>query len=426
MKFRATPFALLLALAAAAPAETLDLDQVVRLASDNAWSMREADVSARQARSDLAVARAQRGLSLTADAGHRASQHPFVRRDVSQVTSVGLNASLPLYTGGSVSAKIERSEALAAKSEASKEESRRAVAAEAVSLYLSFFEWTDEISWREQSVEACDSSLSRTRALFEAGRALESDTLLAASDCAGERDALVSARDASGEILRSLRRLTGLEPSAELVLAPVDTAEIDRIELPESLEELIREIEAGSPQAKADSLQLAAAQASLRAAGARVQVNLSASASTGIDWTPDDYGEELENQYVHSVSLGITIPLLDRGSIAGSVESARLAREQALISRERNARELRDDVETLWRALRLDLAKKPSADLSLRAAEQSYLRAQEKQKLGELSYSDLLQEKTSFDSARLSRQRLRWSLLENSIRLRILRGAYGR
>ncbi|MBO7130896.1 MAG: TolC family protein, partial [Fibrobacterales bacterium] len=87
---------------------------------------------------------------------------------------------------------------------------------------------------------------------------------------------------------------------------------------------------------------------------------------------------------------------------------------------------LRDDVETLWRALRLDLAKRPSADLSLRAAEQSYLRAQEKQKLGDLSYSDLLQEKTSFDSARLSRQRLRWSLLENSIRLRILRGAYGR
>ena len=157
-----------------------------------------------------------------------------------------------------------------------------------------------------------------------------------------------------------------------------------------------------------------------------MQVNLSASASTGIDWTPDDYGEELENQYVHSVSLGITIPLLDRGAIAGSVESARLAREQALISRERNARTLRDDVETLWRALRLDLAKRPSADLSLRAAEQSFLRAQEKQKLGELSYSDLLQEKTSFDSARLSRQRLRWSLLENSIRLRILRGAYGR
>ena len=410
--------------AAFAAAEPLSLDRCVDMAADNSWTMREAAVSLRQAKSDLDVARAARGLSVSANAGHNVSQRPFVRKDVGQNSSVGLSASLPLYSGGSVSANVERSEAKLLQQEATVAELRREVALTVVSHYLSHFEWLDEIDWRTRSVEACESSLDRTRALFEAGQALESDTLLAAGSCATDRASLESARDGADYEQRMLRQLVGLDADAPLELVPVDTAVFESISLPEDLERLIAEALEGSPRARADSLSRAAAQASLKAASARVKVNLSASASTGIDWTPDDYGDELRNQYVHSVSLGITIPLLDRGSIAGSVESARLAREQALISRERNARELRDDVETLWCALRLDLAKKPSADLALLAAERSYLRAQEKQKLGDLSYSDLLQEKTSFDSARLSRQRLRWSLLENSIRLRILRGAF--
>ena len=97
--------------AALAAAEPLSLDRCVDMAADHSWTMREAAVSLRQAKSDLDVARAARGLSVSANAGHNVSQRPFVRKDVGQNSSVGLSASLPLYSGGSVSANVERSEA---------------------------------------------------------------------------------------------------------------------------------------------------------------------------------------------------------------------------------------------------------------------------------------------------------------------------
>ena len=405
--------------AALAAAEPLSLDRCVDMAADNSWTMREAAVSLRQAKSDLDVARAARGLSVSANAGHNVSQRPFVRKDVGQNSSVGLSASLPLYSGGSVSANVERSEAKLLQQEATVAELRREVALTVVSHYLSHFEWLDEIDWRTRSVEACESSLDRTRALFEAGQALESDTLLAAGSCATDRASLESARDGADYELRMLRQLVGLDADAPLELVPVDTAVFESISLPEDLERLIAEALEGSPRARADSLSLAAAQASLKAASARVKVNLSASASTGIDWTPDDYGDELRNQYVHSVSLSVSVPLLDRGAISGAVASARLGKEQALISLERDRRQFRDEIEALWRSLRLNLARMPSADLSLRAAEQSYAHAQSKLEAGKLSTFELLQEKSSLEQARLARQRVRWSVLSDSMSLRI-------
>lgn len=177
-----------------------------------------------------------------------------------------------------------------------------------------------------------------------------------------------------------------------------------------------RSIVSTPPQLRIDSLQLLLAEEEeqIARASGRTQLNLSASASTGIRWTPADYGDELKERYQHGVTLALSVPILNRGATAAAVERALLDKRQQQIDRERNLRQLQEQIEDLWLQRRLLVEQLPAADLAMKASEINYQNDRQKQSVGAISYADLLQSRNSRDAARYRWQQTLWSLVENS------------
>lgn len=399
-------------------AESWTIQKCVDEALRNSWSYQESQIALEKSDVALREAVAKRGLNLSGSASHSLSDTPLAQNDPSGVensSSIGLSASLPLYSGGSISAAIAKSrfqkEAVAANHQLRQEQ----IALTVVQTVLSYFQWSDEVVWREGTKESCDSSLARTRALFVQGIVLESDTMLAAGECANEEISLITARDGVDRSLREIKKWVGLSAESELTLAPLDSAQLLRQEI-QPLSELLQEYRLHSPQLRIDSLQLLLAEEEeqIARASGRMQLNLSASASTGIRWTPADYGDELKDRYQHGVTLALSVPIFNRGATAAAVERALLDKRQQQIDRERNWRQLQEQIEDLWLQRRLLVEQLPAADLAMKASEINYQNDRQKQSVGAISYADLLQSRNSRDAARYRWQQTLWSLVENS------------
>lgn len=412
---------LLMLLPFAVAAQPLTLDDAVKAALQNSWAMQQSRLTVEQAELQQREAKSKRGLSLSGSASHTVSDTPLAENDprgVENGSNIGLNASLPLYTGGSISADIARTEMLMEAQNANLQLQMRKVALSVVQAALHHFQWQDEALWRESTVEACDSSLTRTKTLFALGAAIESDTLLASGNCATERVSLATAKDGVERTRRELRRWVGYAFDAPLEIHPPDSSLFQEEELP-PLGELIDLAMGNSPQRRLDSLNQLASHESEKIARAsgRPQLNLTGSASTGIRWTPDSYGKELQNRYQHGITLGLSIPILNRGATSFALERSMIQRKEIEIQREQNLRLLQEEIEELWLNLQLMMEQLPATELALRAAETNYHYDRERHALGQISYAELLQSQSSRNSARYRWQQARWSLIENRIAL---------
>ena len=415
-----------LSLAVAAFAEPWTVQQCIGEAIKRSWTIQESQLALERAEISLQEAKSKRGLSLSGTASHTLSDTPLAQDDPAGVengSNVGLSASLPLYSGGSLSANISRNTLLKEAQRSDHQLRERMVALNVVQIALAHLQWRDEITWREMTIEACDSSLARTRALFSLGVVLESDTLLAAGNCATERVARTTARNGSDRTLRELLKWIGLPSSFPLKLVFPDSTLLSAEPFPD-LELLLEEALLQSPQLRIDSLSRIAIQESeqIARASGRPQINLTASASTGIKWTPADYGDELKNKYQHGVTLGISIPILNRGTTTAALERALIERKEIAIESERNLRQLQEQIEDLWIDRNSMIEQLPAAELAMSAAEQNYLHDRERHTLGAISYADLLTSQSNRDSARYRWQKTRWSLAENRLTLDIQLG----
>ena len=93
-------------------AESWTIQKCVDEALRNSWSYQESQIALEKSDVALREAVAKRGLNLSGSASHSLSDTPLAQNDPSGVensSSIGLSASLPLYSGGSISAAIAKS-----------------------------------------------------------------------------------------------------------------------------------------------------------------------------------------------------------------------------------------------------------------------------------------------------------------------------
>jgi outer membrane protein len=150
-------------------------------------------------------------------------------------------------------------------------------------------------------------------------------------------------------------------------------------------------------------VQVAKKNTEIAGKGKSIKVSLGANASTGLQaWESDKYGRQLKDGYSHSVSLNISIPIIDGGATENKVLQAQINETQSMVSLQEQAKSLETAIEKLYlNALSADMQWK-AAILQVEAETEALHVAEEQRNAGALTYTDYLSQKNSLESAQVT------------------------
>ena len=247
---KAVGLVLLAGVAAAAGAETLDLATAMARARENAPEVAAAQARGEAARAGVEEARGHRlptvslseswirtdspadvfGLLLNQE---RFSFQEFTRSDPNdpdplESATTRLEVSVPLYTGGEISTRIEQARHGAAAAAAEALRAADLAASEAGEAYVRLVQAREQVLLLERALAAVDAHVELARAYVEEGILVSSELLRAEVEASRLRDDLAAARGRAGvaasalsfQLGAELERSWEAEPLAEPV--PID------------------------------------------------------------------------------------------------------------------------------------------------------------------------------------------------------------
>jgi outer membrane protein len=164
-----------------------------------------------------------------------------------------------------------------------------------------------------------------------------------------------------------------------------------------------------------DSLSVLAAGEAIGVANAAryPSMSLSGSLSSGLRWETQDprYQKQLKNGFGYSVSLGLSIPIVDWGSAADGVLQAQVAQERAQISAINTQKQLENTIEQL--ALQVETYRLQWEVSAIQVAAQKLAleKSIQQHELGMLDISSLIQQQTIFNNSQIRHNQAKYSYL---------------
>ena len=312
---------------------------------------------------------------------------------IEEYTSAGVSVTEPLadQVGLGYQVKIARLEAAIAALEQATAENEVGFAARQA--YYSVLTFQKTVASVEQTVTEFESTLKLVRALKEAGRVLQRDVNKADIAVELAKLDLLRARNALRLANSSLRDVLGMELDA--AIAPAPTEAIEPFEL--TFDECIATAHAGRPDLRSSQLGYEAAR---RGVGlARSAYVPSIGASVSYEWQDTDLTESED-----SVTYGLSWSwdLWDWGGRRAAVRSARATQRAAYLAYRDGRNQVALEVERLWLALEVARRTITVAKKDWDYAIENVRVSREKYEAGTLLITDLLDDQTQLNDARIA------------------------
>jgi outer membrane protein TolC len=330
--------------------------------------------------------------------------------------SMGLNASVDLWTGLRRGADIAAANATDRSAEAGLVNARFQIVQQTTSAYLDALANAQTVEVRAASVRRAQEQLKVSVAKLHAGSATRSDSLRSEVNMGNARVALINAEIAQATAEATLGRLVGaagrvaaIDDTTYTAIAPIDTTGVRT------------EAQASAPQVLSAQAQADAAHAQVRSAYAAYSPTLTLSGNYGFNGSSPRFDTNpLYNQ--RSVSLGLNWPLFNRFQREQTVvirsSSADLAEATAS-----DAKRAVDAGITQWLAqlaatrTRIDITRS-----SVQAATEDLRVVGERYRLGAATIVDLLTSQEALTQAEIDAVNARFDYLRAKAQVEALIG----
>ena len=308
------------------------------------------------------------------------------------VASAQIEARLPVYTGGRITAGVQQAEAGALAAGAQLNSAGQSILLDTLIAYVDILRAREVISIRENSIRLLEGQFTAASDRFEVGDTTRTDVSLARARLEGGRAALASAEADLEAALAQYALLTGLE-AADL-LAPLPPVP----ELPESFEAALAVAPDANPDITAARFAEQAARRSVEVARGALKPEVSLIAQAGVE----EYHTEGFTDSSMLAGAQASFPLFTGGLNTSLVREAQLSRQQAASRIALSERVVRTSVARAWYGfLAADRAVEASGR-QVEAAELAYEGAQEELSVGVRTTLDVLDQEQELLEARLS------------------------
>jgi outer membrane protein len=347
-----------------APPPARTLEEIVRatIASEESLRIAEAEVRKAELRSRRFL------LNLTPDVRLQGS---YLRIDAEDAGADGgstpgdtyawaITLNQALYTGGRATAAYRGQRDQEGSLRLQAEVTRRSLSVAAAQAFYTVLGAAEAIGIGEQAVALARLQFERAARRVQLGEAVLNDQLRAEvslrrfeSELAGFRSTLAQAREA-------VRRLSGLELAADLVVpAPLPQITGDD-------ESLVAEALAARREQKQARLAVAAAEESVREKKGRFLPSLALNAAWG------ETGEEFSDRdWSWSAGVVLDMPIYDRGSTPYALRESRVELEQERLRAEATSRDIEREVRDLLREIEAARSVTESLRLGVAAAAEN-------------------------------------------------------
>ncbi len=383
----------------------LSLEDCVKMAKERSLEMESAKLSERASEAALNASKTSKYPTLSAHVNQSLYDSPFDGKSQDHYRlSMGISGSYTLWDGGATGIDVESKRLSLEASKSNTELSALSVQEKAMNAFVELLAAKEALAVANSAMELSDSLVTYHERLLEVGSITRSELSLAKSDAASAKVKLISAEQTERSAKTSLRQILEISRSDSLeILSPETSLEnpSDLGEIP-SFETVLAETRKHYPGLVSDSLKVLAAEKNVTLAGknSSISVTLGADASTGFQaWESDRYGRQLKNGYTHSVTLGISIPLVDGGTTQAKVLSAQVENERAKVTRRETGKNLENSLEQLYMQAESADASWLAAIASLESAQESFAVAVEQRNAGSLNFTDFLERKNDLQNA---------------------------
>lgn len=279
------------------------------------------------------------------------AQNVYVDRNT-YTTSLSVGASMPLFTGGRITAQRKQAALNLQAATADLARLRESLSLQVAQAYLEVLCQQDFCTKAEEQLALSRHQLERLEALARQGKAAGVELSQARSVVAQDELALVENRNAARLALLSLSQLIEMpSPDSLNVVNTTRQASHNIVGTPQSIYE---EALCLRPEIEADNLRILSAEQGIRAARSSYWPSLSLNAglgtsyykSPGFDSNP--FGRQLKDNFSKYVGLSLSIPLFDRFSTRNNVRQARIERESRFWQSEQTKKTLFKEIQQAW------------------------------------------------------------------------------
>ncbi|MDR1678676.1 MAG: TolC family protein [Prevotellaceae bacterium] len=245
--------------------------------------------------------------------------------------SYGLNASMPLYQGGSITNTIEQNKLEKEQAFYQTLQYENDLTLQILQAFLSVLGNEELLKYQSVMLKASEEQMNQGKIRFQAGQILESDYLLLNAQYASDKNNIIDTQIARDNSLLSLKSLLSMDPLQELDIIYPDTSAIAEMALLPTQDYALERAMQTMPSLKISNYNIDIAKTSLKISksGYYPTLSLSGSIGTGHRENFDNYGTQLSDGLNEQVGLSLSMPIYDKGRNRSKVMQSKIALQQA-------------------------------------------------------------------------------------------------
>lgn len=385
MKFLAAVLILLLP----ATAGAVPLREAARIALENNPALQGTARSIELAEESLKVARANKGVSVTASGGANASKSEG--SDTSKSTNARVSGTVPIYSGNRLESQIRSAEIGIDVARLNFLQAQDDLIYRVATAYIDALENYATTQVDLQTEENLADHERNIAALYDAGATARIDLLRAQVETSNAQQETARSYAAYEVSLANLATLMSLDGIANLTVENVATA-LD-------LGDIERYIELADEERydlKADALQIDQGELDIEIARANKRPTFSASVSTGVSAQASDW------HFTPDISTGVSASwnVFDGGITRAQIQQAEIQLEQLRLGMKDDMNAAHESVITAYKNLQIALMRLRTTQRAVDLAVEERYIATERYRAGEGILLDVLDAEVALATAR--------------------------
>lgn len=315
--------------------------------------------------------------------------------------SYGLNTSVTLYQGGSITNTIEQSKLQKEQSVYQTSQYENELTIQILQAFLSVLGNEELLKYQEAVVIASEEQVKQGKEQFQVGKILESDYLLLDAQYATDKNNIVDTRIARDNSLLTLKSLLSMDPLNQLEIVYPDTAAVREMSFFPTQDYVLEQSMLTMPDLKITdyNVDIAKVGIKLSKSGYFPTLTLNGSIGTGHSNDYSNFGTQLSDRLNEQIGLTLSVPIYDRSRTKSKVTQSKIALRQAENDRLQTELNIRQTVIQEYQNVISAYNKYEATDVKQNAYLKTFEVYRAQFHAGAITAVDLLQQQNNYISA---------------------------
>ncbi|MEP4534013.1 MAG: TolC family protein [Cyclobacteriaceae bacterium] len=316
-------------------------------------------------------------------------------------TNVGISSSVTLFQGNQLNNKIEQNKLLLQQSVLQEEVEKNSIVLNLLETYLQALYSKESIQIAENDLSASEKEVVRAKARLDAETITLGDYTEVQSQAATNRYEVIAAKNTYEQYIIELKQLLELPPGQTLEIVPL-AEDPALLSLNTNSLDVYYSALSFMPELQASNLSIESSQKELDIAKGGYMPTLALNGSLGSGYTSinsSSFSDQFDVNFNQRLGLTLSIPIFNRNQTKSAVQTATINMEKAYLQKQSTEKEIYKKVQVAYQNALSAQEQLAAAQVSEESARQSYLLAQKKYDLGDLSTTDLVISQNTYTNA---------------------------